>query len=130
MDSAWLRYSSGLLLVMPGLLIMFISLKKYFLLLSGIRSVYMASAPAELKIEGIHRYIRHPLYSGTILFVAGLFFIFPTLRNLIAVVLLIGYVILGIVFEEKKLMKEFGENYKEYKLKVPGLIPGFKFKKR
>lgn len=98
--------------------------------MSGIRSVYMASAPAELKIEGIHRYVRHPLYSGTILFVAGLFFVFPTLGNLIAVVLLIGYVLLGIVFEEKKLMKEFGENYKDYKLKVPGLIPGFKFKKR
>lgn len=122
-NSVWIKYVAALLLVLPGLVVMYISIKKYFLLLSGIRSVYMATPPAELKIDGIHRFVRHPLYSGTILFVCGLFFIFPTLSNLIAVVLLIAYVLTGLVFEEKKLIKEFGANYQNYISEVPMLIP-------
>jgi len=108
---------------------MFISIKKYFMLLSGVRSIFQPVPPSELKVEGIHRFVRHPLYSGTILFVWGLFFVFPMLNNLIAVVLLTLYVLIGIGFEEKKLLNEFGKKYEEYILKVPMLIPDFKLKK-
>jgi protein-S-isoprenylcysteine O-methyltransferase Ste14 len=102
---------------------MFISLKKYFFLLSGIRAIYEVSPPPELKVEGIHQYVRHPLYSGTILFVWGLFFIFPLLTNLIAVILLTLYVLIGIQFEEKKLLLEFGNAYRNYIENVPMLVP-------
>lgn len=127
--STALKYISLILLVLPGLVIMAISVGKYFLLLSGIRSLYSSVATPELKVNGIHRYVRHPLYSGTILFVAGLFFIFPTLNNLIAVVLLIAYVLVGLIFEERKLVKEFGKSYVEYRSKVPKLIPSFRGRK-
>ncbi|HXR82699.1 MAG TPA: isoprenylcysteine carboxylmethyltransferase family protein [Hanamia sp.] len=127
--SFFLKYFSTLFLVLPGLVIMFISIKKYFMLLSGVRSIFIATPPIELKVTGIHRFVRHPLYLGTILFVCGLFFLFPTISNLIAVVLLIAYVLTGIIFEEKKLIKEFGKTYEEYILKVPMLIPIFKNKK-
>lgn len=95
------------------------------MLLSGIRSIFTPVDTPELKVNGVHKYVRHPLYSGTILFVCGLFFIFPTLNNLIAAVLLILYVLTGIIFEEKKLKKEFGNAYIEYMSKVPKLIPSF-----
>jgi len=36
--------------------------------------------------------------------------------------------LIGIIFEEKKLIKEFGENYKYYVLNVPMLIPSFRKK--
>jgi protein-S-isoprenylcysteine O-methyltransferase Ste14 len=98
--------------------------------LSGVRSLFVPTPASELKINGIHRFVRHPLYSGTILFVTGLFFLFPTLNNLIAVVLLILYVLTGIVFEEKKLLKEFGKKYEEYMANVPMLLPHFKNKIR
>ncbi|HEY9343478.1 MAG TPA: isoprenylcysteine carboxylmethyltransferase family protein [Hanamia sp.] len=127
--SVLLKYISLIILLIPGFIIMFISIKKYFLLLSGVRSIYEAAPRAELKVEGIHRYVRHPLYLGTILFVWGLFFIFPMLNNLIAVVLLTGYVWIGIGFEEKKLVKEFGKKYEDYISEVPVLFPGFKIKK-
>lgn len=122
-QSSIIKYVSFFLLVLPGLVIMFISIKKYFLLLSGIRSIYEVSPTPELKVEGIHHYMRHPLYSGTILFVWGLFFIFPLLVNLIAVILLTLYVLIGITFEEKKLLAEFGKSYSDYMEKVPMLIP-------
>lgn len=108
---------------------MLIAIKKYFMLLSGIRSIFQQTPPVELKVEGIHRFVRHPLYSGTILLVWGLFFIFPMLNNLIAVVLLTLYVLIGISFEEKKLIKEFGEKYEIYISTVPKLIPNFKLRK-
>ena len=130
MRSIALKYFSFLLLVLPGILIMFISIKKYFLLLSGVRSIFTPMPAAELKADGIHRYVRHPLYSGTILFVWGLFFIFPLLNNLIAVILLTLYVLIGISFEEKKLINEFGGKYDEYISKVPKLIPDLKNMKR
>jgi len=117
------------MLLLPGAVIMLIAIKKYFLLLSGVRSIFQATPPAELKVEGIHRFVRHPLYSGTILFVWGLFFISPMLNNLIAVILLTAYVLIGITFEEKKLVKEFGKKYQEYIGEVPMLIPDFEIKK-
>ena len=125
--STVLKYISVLFMVLPGIGIMFISIKKYFLLLSGVRSIYTPTPKPELKLDGIHLFVRHPLYSGTILFVWGLFFIFPLLNNLIAVVLLTVYVLVGISFEEKKLIKEFGKKYEEYISNVPMLIPDLKW---
>lgn len=123
--SALIKYFAILFLIIPGIVIMFISIKKYFMLLSGVRSIFTSVPASELKVDGIHRFVRHPLYSGTILFVWGLFFVFPFLNNLIAVILLTLYVFIGISFEEKKLVKEFGEKYHAYILNVPMLIPRF-----
>lgn len=118
-----LKLPAILLLIIPGGLIVFISIKKYFVLLSGIRAVYEKAPVHELKINGIHRYVRHPLYTGTIMVVWGFYFLFPYLNNLIAVILLTLYVIVGIRFEEKKLVTEFGTQYLDYMKKVPALIP-------
>ena len=129
-QSVLIKYFAIFLLILPGIIIMFISIKKYFLLLSGVRSIFTPVPASELKINGIHRFVRHPLYSGTILFVWGLFFVFPFLNNLIAASLLTIYVLIGIVFEEKKLKNEFGKNYEEYISRVPMLIPDFRNKKK
>ena len=119
-----LKIPAILLLIIPGSIIGFISIKKYFVLLSGIRAVYEKAPAHELKINGIHRFVRHPLYTGTIMVVWGFYFVFPYLNNLIAVVLLTLYVIVGIRFEERKLIAEFGDQYLDYRKKVPPLVPG------
>lgn len=122
-----LQYISGALFVLPGLLIMMVSIIKYFKLLSGIRTLYEAQPSKELKRDGIHKYVRHPLYTGTLLFIWGLFFIFPMLNNLIAVVIITGYVLIGTRLEEKKLLMEFGSLYADYITEVPMLVPGSKW---
>ena len=124
--SLMIKYLSFIFLLIPGAIIMVISLKKYFMLLSGIRSIFTPVSVPELKTDGIHSYVRHPLYSGTILFVAGLFFMVPILSNLIDVLLLIIYILVGITFEEKKLKKEFAAAYTGYMSKVPKLIPSLR----
>ncbi len=128
--SILIKYLAIIFLILPGVVIMLISIKKYFLLLSGIRSIFTSVATPELKVTGIHNYVRHPLYSGTILFVFGLFFIFPTLSNLIAAILLTLYILIGIIFEERKLINEFGGNYRNYMKRVPKLIPSVRKQKK
>jgi protein-S-isoprenylcysteine O-methyltransferase Ste14 len=43
--------------------------------------------------------------------------------DIIVNIILTIYVIIGTILEEKKLILEFGEAYKQYQKKVPMLIP-------
>ena len=103
---------------------MIICIRKYFYELSGVQA--LENKPVEtptLQQTGLHKYVRHPLYFGTLLFVWGLFFLMPSLSNLIAVIAIAIYVLLGIHLEEQKLVLEYGEQYKQYTKRVPKLIP-------
>ncbi|MER3464406.1 MAG: hypothetical protein C4329_08355 [Chitinophagaceae bacterium] len=109
-----------------GVIIMFICIKKYFFSLSGLRALIIEHKGADLIITGIHRYVRHPLYLGTFLFIWSLFILFPHLSLLIADIIITTYTLIGIYFEEAKLEAQFGESYKRYKATVPKLIPFLK----
>lgn len=74
-----------------------------------------------LKIRGPYRITRHPLYFFTILFL-----IFRPTMDLfyfIFLVFAIMYFYIGSWYEEKKLIKVFGEEYIRYKEVVPSIIP-------
>ncbi len=102
-------------------------IRKYFYELSGIQA--LENKPIEvptLQQKGLHKYVRHPLYFGTLLFVGGLFLLLPLLSNLIAAIVITVYVLIGIQLEEKKLFLEYGEEYRKYSERVPKLIPKIK----
>jgi methanethiol S-methyltransferase len=73
--------------------------------------------------SGILNYVRHPIYSGTILIVIGFFLFTPTLATLVSTVCIFVYLPIGIYLEEKKLVQLFGDQYIRYKKEVPSLIP-------
>ncbi len=77
--------------------------------------------------SGIFKYVRHPIYSGTLLILWGFLLFSPTYSNLITVSCLIIYLLTGMRLEEKKLVEEFGEPYRNYQAKVSALIPKIKF---
>jgi len=77
--------------------------------------------------QGILVYIRHPLYSGSILLLIGYLIFAPSIINLITAVCMILYFIIGSYFEERKLIKTFGEDYLKYKDEVPPFIPHITF---
>jgi methanethiol S-methyltransferase len=107
-----------------GLLVMFACIRKYFFGVSGIKAFSAQSDRLYmLQTRGLHGYIRHPLYFGTLLFIWSLFFCFPLLNNLIACSLISIYTVAGIRIEERKLVTEYGEYYKAYARKTPMLIP-------
>ena len=107
-----------------GIGIMLACTKKYFSAVTGIRafSHNNMNAPV-LQTGGLHSYTRHPLYFGTLLFIWSLFFIFPVLSNLLSCCLISVYTFVGIRIEERKLVIEFGQEYKEYAKNVPMLLP-------
>jgi methanethiol S-methyltransferase len=81
-----------------------------------------------LKTEGMLSKVRHPLYSATILLFLGFWLFSPSVANTITVASALLYLVVGIKLEERKLIKEFGQQYIEYKKRVPMLIPKISIK--
>lgn len=121
-------YATGSLIGIAGLAIMAVCIKKYFSNLSGFKTFFIDEIKTgnQLIVTGIHRHVRHPLYAGTFLFLWGLFILMPLASLLISNFIITVYTLIGIRFEEKKLIREFGLPYEEYKKRVPKIIPSFK----
>ena len=113
---------AGYILGIGGLFIMISCIIKYFRQLSGLDK----NMNGVLQVDGLHRFVRHPLYTGTFLFLLGLLCFFPLWKNLVAVFIIIGYTIYASRFEEAKLIRQFGQAYIDYRLKVPAFLPGKK----
>jgi protein-S-isoprenylcysteine O-methyltransferase Ste14 len=91
----------------------------------GFRQLVQPTAvdkPATLVIKGLYRWVRHPIYT------AGLVFIWLTpvmTANLLAMNAgLTIYIVVGALFEERKLLREFGQAYIDYRRRTPMLVPG------
>ena len=78
-----------------------------------------------LRIEGAFKFVRHPIYFFSILF----FGLRPTmsLSYFIMFVSASIYFYVGSIYEERKLVEKFGNEYQEYQKNVPRLFP-LKFK--
>lgn len=76
---------------------------------------------AELIIGGPYRYVRHPLYFFSLMFLV--FHPYMTLKWLLLTVCCGLYFLVGSMPEEQKLVERFGDAYEDYRKQVPGLIP-------
>jgi methanethiol S-methyltransferase len=80
----------------------------------------------EIKKNGLLALTRHPMYLALIIF---LLCQTVTMADILVNAILIIYVIIGTVLEEKKLVFEFGDAYRKYQQEVPMLIPFTKKRK-
>jgi protein-S-isoprenylcysteine O-methyltransferase Ste14 len=81
---------------------------------------------AQLETGGLLKYVRHPMYAGTILIITGFWLYVPTTAMLITSIVTIIYILIGIRLEERSLAQKFGTEYEVYKKRVPMLVPFLK----
>lgn len=79
-----------------------------------------------LRIEGPYRYSRHPVYLFSITFL--LFRPVMDLFYLTFFICIVAYFYIGSYYEEKKLVRQFGDIYETYKKEVPAVFPVKLFK--
>jgi protein-S-isoprenylcysteine O-methyltransferase Ste14 len=87
-------------------------------------SVPQVKEQHELVVKGPYRIVRHPIYTGLILAVAGTALAQNRGIGLFMVVLLFASYWLKIRVEEKLMMETFPVEYPEYRRRVKALIPG------
>jgi methanethiol S-methyltransferase len=100
-------------------------LRTDILLFAGLRQLIEENKAGGLVTTGLYRFVRHPLYTFSLLILW--FSPSMTVNALIVYMALTLYVLIGIIFEERKLLREFGRKYADYKSTTPMLIPGLKW---
>ncbi|MDR8393297.1 isoprenylcysteine carboxylmethyltransferase family protein [Aliifodinibius sp. S!AR15-10] len=71
---------------------------------------------------GFYKFVRHPLMAGFLI----AFWATPhmTAGHLLFSAGMTIYILVGVYFEEKAMVRRFGEDYKEYREEVPRFFPG------
>ena len=81
------------------------------------------AATAPLEVRGPYRWLRHPIYLGWVLLVFGA----PdmTAGRLLFAVVSTAYLVVAIPIEERSLVHEFGQSYRDYQRQVRWrIVPG------
>ncbi len=73
-------------------------------------------------VSGVFAVTRHPWYLGSLLFLWGFFPAYST-ALLLAVVILSGYLLVGAMLEERRILAEHGDAYRAYQRQVSMFFP-------
>jgi len=118
-----------LLVMLAGFIIMLLALRQYDLgLFGGLAQLRAEESAAQqhdepLNTAGLNRWVRHPLYSGAMLFLIGNA---VSVWGLWTAVYGCLYFLIGSHFEERKLERQYPTDYAEYRRAVPAFIPLFR----
>ena len=94
--------------------------------LFGLRQVWLNArglsyTPVEFKAPWLYRWVRHPMQLGVLI---GLWFTSSmTFSHLLLAGGMTAYVLIGLLYEERDLVRQFGERYRAYQHSTPRLMP-------
>ena len=101
--------------------------------LSGLRQAFSALRRAEapgqsFKTPLLYKIVRHPLMLGLLLAFWGT----PemTAGHLLFAIMTTAYILVGLQFEERDLIAQFGATYQQYRQRVPMLLPRISGRRR
>ena len=116
----WAVFFGGILLVLAATFVI-----DHFDLF-GLRQVWLKLVDRPythlpFSVTWFYKFVRHPLYVGWIMsFWGGPVM---TLGHLVFAVGMTGYILIAVRYEERDLVKYFGDDYARYREEVPMLIP-------
>lgn len=86
-----------------------------------LRGETLPDPPARFVTSGTYALVRHPLYLFSLLYLWAR----PemTLSSLALCLWVTAYFLIGSIYEERRLIREFGEEYQLYRERVPRLLP-------
>lgn len=91
----------------------------WYLARGGMKTVFgTARENPEVISTGVFRIVRHPIYTGAILFYLGTSLITMSIASAVFCLLIIGFYIVIGKYEERILTEAFGNDYLEYKRKT------------
>jgi len=127
-DSTWWSLGLSMLLLVPGCLIMLWPVMQFF---RARGTPVPFNPPPKLITTGLYAFVRNPMLLGLFLLMLGLGVLFGSLSLIFIFTPL--FILLNVLYlkaiEEKEMEKKFGEEYLEYKKKVPMFIPRLKKRK-
>ncbi len=79
------------------------------------------TTPSPMVVRGPYRWVRHPLYLTTLLMIWA----YPDLTadRLLFNCLFTGWIFVGAFLEERDLVADYGQAYRDYQRRVPMMIP-------
>ena len=95
------------------------------LFIQGWRELYRARQENRLATEGLYALVRHPQYTGLFLGLFGEGVVhWPTVFSITVFPLIVLAYVLLARREEKRVIVEFGDEYRTYQRRVPRFFPG------
>jgi protein-S-isoprenylcysteine O-methyltransferase Ste14 len=93
----------------------------------GVQAITLKAAEThrteKIITQGVYSIVRHPQYLGGLLAHVGIAFLLSAWYSLLSTPIVVVLVYLISRKEEEELIKEFGDEYEEYKKRVPMLVP-------
>jgi protein-S-isoprenylcysteine O-methyltransferase Ste14 len=91
-----------------------------------VANIKISPKTKNLVVSGPYKYTRNPMLFGTFLVYLGIAVFINSLSALFLVILFIVFMLLVVKkSEEKRLLKDFGNRYEEYRGKTSMIIPWF-----
>ena len=129
-DSFVFQYSTFLRDLVPDyarvVLAALVLIAGWFLARGGMKAVFgtRRTEPSVIN-SGVFRIVRHPIYTGAILFYLGASLITMSIASAVFLLVIIAFYITICRYEERILTEAFGNDYLEYKNKTGMLFPKF-----
>ena len=115
----------GALMIAAALPVLLDSVARFAI--QGLGTPVIVAPPERLVVTGLYRYVRNPMYTAVSSLIIGQGLLFASPRLLAyGLIVWISFFAFVLLYEEPALRRKFGDDYAQYRARVPRWIPRLK----